>query len=520
MSEPGSEIISAHLRRPLWWASLGVLAVVAASMLEARARIDYRGWLRSALPVQGTLVGSTPNQGDDVEVRYVHPVTQQELSVSVYVWDDRLLPTSIGAPVALLVDADDPGDVTVSGDHYPLQWQPILLWGAVVVGIPVLMAVMRVRGRRRLRELMGEAGPTFAMLGAIAPYGRLARRCDLHLWPLDARAGALSVCRVPLLTTGHLPVGGPAFEVEVKGAPRPLGRVVARDRSRGEVLMPSGIALVHRARPRPESTAVPVPLPPARSLAATVRAPAWWRAATLPLLAMGVTGGLLALVTGVTLSGLHDAKALQGGPVAIADVVGIDDWDGYVAVEYRAPADSTTRYAEILVDYPTDYRIGWRYPVHLDAGRRAVRFAREPYDAVEPITWFAIPFALALGAVVRSVGRWRRVRTMTTGPFRILETWPVTGSTGRISVVVPNSGQVVASLRVGHSATARALRLRPARPVLLAGDPQPKGVVAIAVDGELVPTTARAGAVRALRWWRARRPSPPWPPPSPERRCA
>lgn len=520
MSQPGSEIVRAHLRRPLWWAGLGVLAVCAASMLEVRARVDDRQWLRAARPVQGTSVGSTARQGDDTEVRYVYPVTEQELSVPVYVWDDGLLPTSEGAPVALLVDADDPGDVSLAGDHYPVQWEPIALWGGVVVGVPLLVAATRLRGQRRVRELMATPGPTFAMLGAIAPYGRLGRRCELHLWPLDARAGAPSLCRVPLLTTGHLPVGGPAFEVEVKGTPRPLGRVVARDRSRGELLVPSGVALVHRARARPDSTAVPVPLPPAQSLAGVVRAPAWWHAATRPLLAVGITGGLLVLVGGLTVSGLRDARALQRGPVAIADVVGIDDWDGSVSVEYQAPEDTVVRYAEISVDYPTDYGVGRRYPVHLDARRRAVRFAREPYDAVEPITWVAIPFAVALGSIVRSLWRWRRVRTTTNGAFRAVETWPVTGSNGVISVVVPHSGQVVASLRVGDSAAARALRLRPARPVLLAGDPQPKGVVALAVDGVLVPTTAKAGAVRALRWWGAPKPSRSWPPPSPERRYA
>ena len=71
-------------------------------------------------------------------------------------------------------------------------------------------------------RLAGRAETAFAMLGAIAPRGRIRRRPVLHLYALDARGVPVAV--LPrLLATAGCPLAGPAFPVQVKGVPRQWG---------------------------------------------------------------------------------------------------------------------------------------------------------------------------------------------------------------------------------------------------------------------------------------------------------
>ena len=74
------------------------------------------------------------------------------------------------------------------------------------------------------------------------------------------------------------------------------------------------------------------------------------------------------------------------------------------SVNVDVVVDGSTRPAVLMaapVDYPDDYDPGQKYPavVRDDGGR--VRLLAEPYDAVEPILWAAIPTAVLLWWALR-----------------------------------------------------------------------------------------------------------------------
>ena len=87
--------VVAYLRRPLGW--VPVLAaflalVVATAVADARSQERRRD---RSIDVQGTLVDRRTGDGR-AKVTYVHPVTQQELTLAMEVWDrDRRRAVSV-----------------------------------------------------------------------------------------------------------------------------------------------------------------------------------------------------------------------------------------------------------------------------------------------------------------------------------------------------------------------------------------------------------------------------------------
>ncbi|MGH9178045.1 MAG: hypothetical protein ACRD0N_05770, partial [Acidimicrobiales bacterium] len=232
-----------RFRNSTLWLPVAVLAGVGwAFVIEdlpasRPARLDPA----EEVALDGRVLGRAP--GDSVEVGYFHPTTEQEVEAEVHVWDGDLVPER-GGTLRLIVRRDDPLSAAAAGDAMPLTAN---LGGyAILVAGACLPAAMRRFFVWRTERLAGAEAPSFAMAATLTPHRRRFR-CDLHLYPLDAAEQAPPVCTVAVLTTGQARIGSQVFPVEVKGSPRPLGRVVAR--SGAAILWPAGRAGRRSAHP-------------------------------------------------------------------------------------------------------------------------------------------------------------------------------------------------------------------------------------------------------------------------------
>ncbi|MCA1683982.1 MAG: hypothetical protein LC708_02490, partial [Actinobacteria bacterium] len=491
-----------HLRRPLWWAGVALLAACAGLAVDVEAASRERSLRRRALAVEGT-VSERYRRGPDVPVAYDNPVTGEHLDVTVRVWDDGLWPEP-GAPVALRVDPGDPEHVFVAGDRYPTAAN--LWWYLPPVALPLLAWAGRRWSLGRARRLVDTPEPSFAMTGAIGPAAGGGRRCHLDVYPLDAAPGAPPLCSVPVLTTGGAPLG-PPFPVEVKGGPRPLGRVAARHRDR--LLWPGGRATLTASTPRPAD-------PPARTAvwpapAAEVTAPGgpstpFRRAARSELLVLASTLAVVALVAMVTLTNARRARAVErhGVPV-LARVVGHDDTDGVVLVVYRLPGEETERRGTAAVDFPSDHPVDRLLPARVDPRRpTTLRVLLEPYEAREPILWSLVPAAVAVGGVVRRRAAWRRIRAVAgAGPWypvegRVLAPTPAQAAVGLSRPGEPGLRCVVAV----PAEDAAGLTFSPVVSLEAAGVLEPGQDVAVRAGDRLLAVTGPATGVPRRRRFR------------------
>ncbi|HEX6597427.1 MAG TPA: DUF3592 domain-containing protein [Acidimicrobiales bacterium] len=248
------------VRNPLWWGLAALAfagALFVADVVEAQRR-DRR--FDRGLRVTGTITAGWAS-GQDVEVVYRHPQTGEEVSATTVVWNADRLPDSAG-PIPLEVSRSDPTDVVLAGDRVPatanlLEYLPWTL-------LPMVIWAVRVRTVRATEALMASSAVRYAMLAAASPPGRWGLRWRLHLYPADAGAGTPPVCTIPLVDRASR---GATFPVEVKGSPRPFGRVVARRQDDGTELWPSGRALrtVGSAPTASSTTAATAAGPPAPS---------------------------------------------------------------------------------------------------------------------------------------------------------------------------------------------------------------------------------------------------------------
>ena len=420
------------LRRPLWWAGVALLAAAVGLAVDVEAAARERAARHRFLAVDGA-VGERYRRGPDVPVAYDNPVTGQRLEVTTRVWDEGLWPPGPGAPVALRVDPGNPEHVFVAGDRYPTAAN--LWWYLPPVGLPLLAWAGRRWSLRRARRLLEVPAPSFAMTGAIGPAAGGGRRCHLDVYPLDAAPGAPPLCSLPVLTTGGAPLG-PPFPVEVKGGPRPLGRLVAR--TGDGLLWPAGRAALTASAPRPPTPPVaPLIAPPAPGpmadppgAAPPAETGSGWsavpfrRAAGAELLVLAATLALVALVALVTVTNARRARAVErhGVPV-LARVVGHDDTNGVLLVAYRLPGEEAERRGTAAVDFPSDHPVERVFPARVDPRRPAtLRLLMAPYEARQPILWSLLPAAVAAGVVTRRLAAWRRMRRVAAaGPWAPVE---------------------------------------------------------------------------------------------------
>lgn len=486
-----------HLRRPFRWL-LVIIAFLVLTLVLAEVAQDAEQRRRErSIVVEGTLLDRQVGDGR-ARVRYVHPVTEQELTVTIPVRERRRLPAEPG-PVRLDADPIDPDGVRVDGDADPATGD--LGWNLPYLVIPVLVWGRRRWGVWRTERLVGSAGPSFAMLGAVAPVGRRGRRTELHLWPLDAAAGSPSLCRVGLLATAHLPVGGGVFDVEVKGLPRPFGRLVARSPETGGILWPAGAGLPRRSRPRPPLTTRPAPLPDEIEVApalAKVRPP--WVQLAIGAAAVVAAGLLFAGVAAVTARGAKDGRRVEGGRSVIAEVTARSDTRDELALTYAV--DGKRRTGQVRVGSRDPYEVGRRYPATVDpADPSRLHLARQRYDRAGPLAWAAIPLLAGGGLLCRAVWSWHRARRLARrGGWRPYEMWTGASPTSWATLTAPGTGQAVCSVQLGALGVGGPPSSPHAITVLATGDPQPGGHLVVHFHGRTEVVT-QAGAATRLKWW-------------------
>ena len=421
------------------------------------------------------VVGREYKGGAEVPVTYFNPVTDQRLTVDTYVWHVDL--PRAGSLVNLEVDRDDPGNVVLEGDRFTVAEN--LPFSVIWPLLPLTAGALRRWGLARSRRVL-EGTTSFVMLGALTSPWRLGRYCHLQLYALDAPPGAAPVCTVPVLLTHGFPIPSGAFEVDVKGIPRPTGRVVARAGDR--VFWPAGRALTTSTAPRPVeiTPAEPVALREVdRPEVARARFP--WPALTREAIACGGAAVLAFVVAGVTFEGARDARSQVTASVpTIGKVVEADADEYHVVVEFRDPTSGEVRRDNAPADWPDDHPVGRRYPILV--GPSGVRLAREPYDAEEPIAWAATPLVMTSLLLLRRALLVRaNLRTLDSGPFFDAAAWRLGDGEGRTRVGLGVPGQ---ALRATTMLATDEVGL--GRYVVVAGDATPGAPTALVIEGRAV----------------------------------
>jgi len=380
------------------------------------------------------------------------------------------------------------------GDRTPLTAN--LLNDSWAPGLPLLVWLRRRWFLRRTRRLVGSAATSFAMIGAIAPPRRFGRRCELHLYPLDAPPGSPSVCAVPLLTTAGQPLVTHAFPVEVKGSPRPIGHVVAR--SGDAVLWPASRASAGGRLWRPQhhvGSEAQRADPPAEEFRVP---PVTWSATRLGPYVSAVVGtvAILAITIGVTAyHGADAARVMRTGQRVVAQAVAAEETYA-LRVRYT---DSTGEPVVGLapVDLPPDYTIGRRYPSVVDpADPTRLRLLAEPYDGVEPLVWALMPLIVATFLLGRRVlAHWSVRRVARAGPWRPVDAVAVGGR--HLALRLPGSvltlcTVAVPGVQMPHKWEPPVSRLE------VAGRLVPGEFVAVRGGGTGFLQLAPAGAARGL----------------------
>lgn len=544
MSEGGRPpAVRRFLRRPILWLAVTAAALPVLNLADERHRNRQDPASGAAVTVPGVAGEASPG---GIDVTYRNPVTGQEVETFVG-FGGKVAEPAPGAAVTLVVDRDDPENLRLAGDEVPETLD--LFSMALLLAAGLSWVTLRQVSVRRSERLAAGAGPAFAMIATIEPPRRLGRRPCLHLWPLDAGPDSPALCAVPVLTTGGLPVGGPAFPVEVKGSPRNLGRVVARAGStlvwpasrcllwswarRGErVLSAAEVAAATTppfgteptpwptrdpasgtpgrvAPPPPLGAEVPAgsPRPPHR-----VRTGADWTgfAGGRPSVVIGLLMAVTVLAVAVVTTAVHHAAAddlRQHGVEVVAEVT--RRRASSVEVRYRLPGEDRDRTGTVPVDVPGDQKIGLRLPAHVDPRRpERFRFARDPYDAREPVLWAAVPLTGLLAVLVRRRRLWTAsARLAERGRWRPATAQRNTANPSVAAVWGPPAPDgadpwVAAEVRLGGG---DGWCLAPGRPhgtfdVEVAGGWDPGDAVALRHQGRLLTVTSRA------RWPRSARP--------------
>jgi hypothetical protein len=481
--------------RPLPWLVAGIALTAFLMTLDAfDARAD-RVWARSAVPVAGE-VGAGYDGTAYIPVVYRHPVTDQQIEHTVYRWAGPV-DLDPGDRIALEVDPDDPEDVSVAGDRRPYltpaDYAPYVL-------VPLLFFLWRWWSVRASMRRAGRDEAAFAMLGAIAPASRVRRRPVLHLYALDAPAGARSLCATRLLATAGCPLAGPAFPVQVKGVPRQWGRVVARAGADGDVLWPAGTTRPHGAWPRPARVVDAEPPAPIDADERPEPPPTLYRSrrrlGTVGVLACALAAGL---VLGIVVTAVLLVRSASSGiPEGWVDAVGevVDRGSETVDVTYRAGGQERT--AAVSVLYPEDYTVGRRYPVTYDPDQPShVRLREESYDLAYPLFFAWLPAAGAATTLAVVVRRRRRARALAEhGPWSRVDLWNGPGSGALIGTHA--AGYVRAEIPPPRRLPWLDVPPPQAGLVRVVGRPEPGEIIAV-IDriGATVPHTRRLRVPRA-----------------------
>lgn len=221
-------------RRPLLWVAASLALAGWLVYLDRQGVVDQNAQFSDGLRVTGVPTAEWDG-GADLSVVYEHP-SGQLVRADTYVWHSELLGAP-GEPVDLRVSGTNPTKVRVVGDEYepsnPLQYlffavPFVLAWGA------------RRWSLARSERLATSDAVAYQMRSVASSPGFWSWRWRVHLYALDSAPTTTPVCTAPLI---EAPMDLGDRIVEVKGTPRPWGRVMLRDQETGEVLWPSGRCL-------------------------------------------------------------------------------------------------------------------------------------------------------------------------------------------------------------------------------------------------------------------------------------
>jgi hypothetical protein len=332
-----------------------------------------------------------------------------------------------------------------------------------------------------VRRLAASDEPTFSMLGAIAPPRSLRHRCELNLYPIGAPPGSKAVCTVPVISTRAWPMDA-IFPVEVKGTPRPFGRVAVLGGD--EILWPAGRALRSSLVPRPTRVASG-PLQLRRLAVAPVFAGARVRLRSVDEVKSVVLHGfalgsvaLLFVVTTVTLMHAAETRQLQRDGSAVIAVI-VDHGRDTVAIEYRT-GGGTTLQARSPASDPEDYPVGHRFPARADTERpQRARLDAERFNSLAPIIGASVPLLVSGILLTRHwVRRLRARRAARRGPWYQTDLWWADVSALLAAVGDGPSRLALASVRLSvhqlEPPTASGYRR-----FVVAGDIRPSGTIAM-----------------------------------------
>jgi hypothetical protein len=403
-----------------------------------------------------------------VGVRYRHPVTGQSVDVDVVIVDGALLPRP-GAALEVAVDPSNPDDVVVPGDGDPVR--DVVLEAVFLLGVALVASLTRWWSMRRTERLVTSGQPAFAMLAVLHPGELNPRRVHCSLYPLDARAGSRPVCTFDALTTGGLPVGGPAFPVEVRGRPVPGGALVAH--GAGRIIRPVRRPLTRGKLPFSGATTsapdvlalAPPPLGGTRTVAPLSRCVGLF--APLCLAAAAIATAIV--VPTVLVGQRRDHRLAAVGTSVIAQVVAKED--DRLTIRYRPPGAATDTEARVVGS--PDRVIGRRYPAHADAAGR-VHLDADPYDVVGPIGVLVAGWIAAVLLTWPRVRWWRDARRAARdGPW-----YQAVGHAfrGNLRVAVPGGASGAFAVTCQSAPAADG----PPRPLLVAGSLEPHDAVALA----------------------------------------
>jgi hypothetical protein len=228
-------VVMRWLRIPLWFLFAGSALATALFVGDVHTAREERAALDHGYHVTAS-IDTGWSGGPSVPLSYENPQTHQVVHTSTYVWNDTLRPKRVGT-VDIDASRTEPNEVRVAGDRFPetTNVPSYLSW----IAISLVIWLARRRTVHATERLMASPAQTYAM-DASMTRASFQLHPRLQLFPLDAPKGSRPVCEVPVI--GRRVRNG-RFPVEVKGAPRASGRVVARTAD-GEILWPSGRALL------------------------------------------------------------------------------------------------------------------------------------------------------------------------------------------------------------------------------------------------------------------------------------
>lgn len=440
--------------------------------------------------------------GREIPVTYDNEVTGQRITATAYPVTLTVPEPRAGLPVALDVSRDNPGVVFLARDRRT-WWSNLAAYGWLPL-LPLAVVLLRLLRLRRVEWLLRNPGPTFAMLGSLHPPRRFAKRCDLGLHALDARPGAKPLCSLPVVTTGGAPVGEFGFRVEVKGSPRPGGTVVAR--AGEEVLWPAGPAYLRARGGRPDRIVDREPEDPGLSRSPSlwhreIPRVSWARTAAWPLLTLAGLAVLLAVTTLVTWSNRDDVERIdREGIEVLATLRDVNGSSSSVRLSYRLPGTDRDRLANVEVDRPEAFHVGWRYPLRVDREHpEDVHLLARPYDAAAPIGFVAVLAGIAAIVVGRRVAWWLAIfRVGRRGPWRAVDAWHLASREGDrvVALAMPGGRQVRCTVRLPERQATAALAVDRGWPVRIeaAGRLEPGEPVALRAGGRRLTVARLAGA--------------------------